>query len=189
MGLKTEIENSVRILLQGGNILYPTDTIWGIGCDATLCEPVENIYAIKQRIDNKAMLILVDSLSMLEKFVEKIPAMALEILSLSEQALTIIYPGARGLAENLIHTDGSVGIRITTDPFCRGLLQAFHKPIVSTSANVAGKPAPAYYKQIDISIVSSVDYVVDWRRENREKRKPSGILKVGLNGEIEVIRK
>ena len=189
MGMKTEIENTASFLLQGGIILYPTDTIWGIGCDATIAEPVERIYSIKEREDKKAMLILVDSLDMLKEFVDIIPDMALEILSQSEQALTIIYPGARGLSSNLMNPDGSVGIRITTDPFCNGLLQAFRKPIVSTSANVAGKPAPAYYGQISESIIASVDYTVDWRREDRTKRKPSGILKVGLKGEIEVIRK
>jgi len=187
--MKTEIKNTARFLLQGGVILYPTDTIWGIGCDATLDEPVERIFAIKQREDKKAMLILVDSVGMLEKYVDTIPDLALEIIALSEQPLTIIYPGARGLAPNLIDKDGSVGIRITQDPFCKGLLQSFCKPIVSTSANIAGNPGPAFFNQISESIIASVDYAVDWHREDKTKRKPSGILKVGLKGEIEVIRK
>jgi L-threonylcarbamoyladenylate synthase len=188
MGMKTEINSAVRFLLRGGIILYPTDTIWGIGCDATLDDPVERIFSIKQRQDKKAMLVLVDSVGMLEQYVDIIPDLALEILALSEQPLTIVYPGAKGLAPNLIDPDGSVGIRITKDPFCKGLLQAFQKPIVSTSANIAGNPGPASYNQIIESIIASVDYAVDWRREDNTKRKPSGILKVGLNGEIEVIR-
>jgi L-threonylcarbamoyladenylate synthase len=186
--METEIQSTVRFLLQGGIILYPTDTIWGIGCDATLDEPVEKIFAIKQRQDKKAMLILVDSVAMLEKYVDAVPELAFEILAITEQPLTIIYPGARGLAPNLIHPDGSVGIRITKDPFCKGILQAFQRPIVSTSANIAGNPGPAFYNQISESIIASVDYAADWRREDKTKRKPSGILKVGLKGEIEVIR-
>ncbi len=189
MGMQEEIEKSLGILSAGGSILYPTDTIWGIGCDATRPAAVSRLYEIKERQDSRVMLILVDSKSMLEKYVEEVPDMALEILALSPQALTIIYPGARGLAANLIQKDGSVGIRITGDPFCSGLIRAFRKPIVSSSANRSGHPAPAFYNQIDASIISSVDYAVDWRRDDRHKRKPSGILKVGLKGEIEVIRK
>ena len=187
--MKTQIEKAAGILSEGGTILYPTDTIWGIGCDATCPAAVEKIYGIKKREDTKTMLVLVDSPGMLDNYVDEVPEMAREIFKLSDQPLTIIYPGARTLAENLVHTDGSIGIRITQDPFCIGLLRAFGKPIVSTSANVTGKTAPAFFSQIDKSIVGSVDYVVEWRRDDREKRKPSGILKVALNGEIEVIRK
>lgn len=189
MAIKTEMEKANGILSGGGTILYPTDTIWGIGCDATDRKAVEKIYGIKNRKDTKAMLVLVDSAGMLEDYVEEVPEMALEIIDISNRPLTIIYPGARGLADNLVHSDGSIGIRITTDPFCTELLRAFGKPIVSTSANVTGKTAPAFFNQIEKSIIGSVDYVVEWRRDDNEIRKPSGILKVALNGEIEVIRK
>ena len=189
MALKTEIEKAARILSGGGIILYPSDTIWGIGCDATLPQAVGKVYEIKERDDTKAMLVLVNSLGMLEDYVEEVPEMAYEIIELSDQPLTIIYPGARGLAANLVHADGSIGIRITRDPFCTGLIRAFGKPIVSTSANVAGQASPAFFDEIKDSILASVNYTVDWRRGDREKRKPSGILKVGLKGEIEVIRR
>ena len=189
MSMNSEIDTASNILSLGGTILYPTDTVWGIGCDAQMPDAVEKIYRIKQRNDKKAMLVLVDSTDMLEDYVEVVPEMALEIISLTNQALTIIYPDAVGLAENLIHADGSVGIRITADPFCKGLIRILGKPVVSTSANVTGNPAPAYFNQIEESILSKVDHVVDWRRDDLKKRKASGILKLGLNGEIEVIRK
>lgn len=188
MGMKTEIEKAAGVLAGGGTILYPTDTIWGVGCDATMAESVVKVYGIKQREDTKAMLILVDSLKMLEAYVEEVPEMAREILALASDPLTIIYPGAQSLANNLVHRDGSAGIRITGDPFCRDLIHALGKPIVSTSANRAGKPPPRHFGQIDPAIRDAVDHTVDWRRDEREKRKPSGILKVGLKGEIEVIR-
>ena len=148
MSMNNEIDKAAGILSPGGTILYPTDTIWGIGCNALLPDAVEKIYRIKQRNDKKAMLVLVDSADMLDDYVEEIPEMALEIISLTNEALTIIYPGAVGLAENLIHADGSVGIRITTDPFCKGLIKALGKPVVSTSANVTGRPSPAYFNKI-----------------------------------------
>jgi len=186
--MRSEIKQTSGILSQGGIILYPTDTIWGIGCDATLSAAVDKLYRIKNRKDSKAMLVLVDSMKMLEKYIELVPDIATEILSVSNKPLTIIYPGATGMAENLLHSDGSVGIRITSDPFCLGLLQYFGKPIVSTSANIASHPPPQYFAQIDEAILGTVDYTVDWRRDDRSKRKPSGILKVGLQGQIEVIR-
>jgi L-threonylcarbamoyladenylate synthase len=126
---------------------------------------------------------------MLEHYIEEVPDMAREILSVSDEPLTIVYPGANGLAANLVHEDGSVGIRITPDPFCAGLLHSFRKPIVSTSANSAGQKPPQNFSQIEKVILDAVDYTVNWRREDGKKRKPSGILKVGLDGEIAVIRK
>ena len=134
------------------------------------------------------MLILVDSVRMLEEYVDEIPAAALKILEITDQPLTIVYPGARGLALNLLHSDGSAGIRITIDPFCNSLVHAFGKPIVSSSANAAGETAPAFFSQIQTELLQSVNYVVDWRRKEKNMGKPSGILKIGLNGEIEVIR-
>jgi L-threonylcarbamoyladenylate synthase len=187
------MENDIRycseVLSAGGTILYPTDTIWGIGCDATDPAAVSNVYRLKQREDAKAMLVLVDSIDMLYQYVEEIPEMASKIIEINEEPLTIIYPAGRNLAENLLSPDGAVGIRITLDPFCRELIRRFRKPIVSTSANIAGQPAPALFGEISTAILSGVDYTVTWRQDDTIKRKPSGILKVHLNGEIEVIRK
>lgn len=176
------------MLAAGGTILYPTDTIWGIGCDATRSDATQKVYRLKQRRDSKAMLVLVNSAEMLEKYVDEIPEMAMKILEINEAPLTIIYPGGRNLADDLLAPDGSVGIRIATDPFCSELIRRFRKPIVSTSANIAGKPAPASFREISAAIVSKVDYTVTWRQDDPTRKKPSGILKVQLNGEIEVIR-
>ncbi|MFC2114968.1 L-threonylcarbamoyladenylate synthase [Bacteroidota bacterium] len=186
--MRKEIQKCSEALKQGKIILYPTDTIWGIGCDATNTNAVEKIYTIKKRVDSKAMLVLVDSIEMVASYVEEIPDIALKLLEVNEQPLTIVYPGAYGLADNLVADDGSVGIRISREPFSMGLIKAFGKPIVSSSANLAGQPNPAYFSEISEDIISGMDYVVYWMREDRKKRKPSGILKVHLNGEIEVIR-
>jgi L-threonylcarbamoyladenylate synthase len=186
--MQRDIENCLEVLAAGGTILYPTDTIWGIGCDATRSDATHKVYRLKQRMDSKAMLVLVDSANMLERYVEKIPEMAMQIIEINEAPLTIIYPGARNLADDLLSKDGSIGIRIASDPFCTELIHRFRKPIVSTSANIAGKPAPAGFREISTAIISKVDYTVTWQRDNPVRKKPSGILKVQLNGEVEVIR-
>jgi L-threonylcarbamoyladenylate synthase len=187
--MQEDIQKCLGVLDGGGIILYPTDTIWGIGCDATNPVATEKIYRLKQREDAKAMLVLVDSADMLSGYVEEIPEMAGVILEINEKPLTIIYPAGRHLAENLLSPDGSIGIRITSDPFCNALIRKFRKPIVSTSANLAGKLAPATFQEISEEIRSKVDYTVSWRQDDRSRKKPSGILKVKSNGEIEVIRK
>ncbi len=187
--MQQDIEKCIEVLAGGGTILYPTDTIWGIGCDATQSHATKKVYQLKQREDAKAMLVLVNSADMLSRYVEEIPAMAGEIIEVNENPLTIIYPAGRNLAGNLLSPDGTIGIRITSDPFCAELIRRFRKPIVSTSANIAGRPAPAIFNEISADIGSKVDYTVGWRQKDHTKRKPSGILKVKLNGEIEVIRK
>jgi len=190
--MKQEIKQAIEVLNSGGSILYPTDTIWGIGCDATKPEAVSKVYGIKQREDSKAMLVLVSSIDMIWDYVEEIPEAALEILEVNEQPLTIIYPGARtggkGLAENLISSDGSIGIRITNEPFSKALIEAFRKPLVSSSANIAGGKSPDNFSEISPDVLQSVDHIVNWKQEEMKKRKPSGILKVSLNGIIEIIR-
>jgi len=187
--MQQDIQKCIEVLAAGGTILYPTDTIWGIGCDATQSQATQKVYQLKQREDAKAMLVLVDSVDMLSRYVEEIPAMAEDIIEINDDPLTIIYPTGRNLAANLLSMDGSIGIRITSDPFCTELLHRFRKPLVSTSANIAGQPAPAIFSDIAANIKAMVDYTVSWRQDDRTKRKPSGILKVKLNGEIEVIRK
>jgi len=184
-----EIQICTEILRGGGTILYPTDTIWGIGCDATRAGSVEKVYRIKRRVDSRAMLVLVDSIEMVSDYVEEIPEVALKILEVNDKPLTIIYPVARGLAENLLGEDGSVGIRITREAFSRALIQAFGKPVVSSSANLAGQPPPANFAGISMDIISAVDHVAGWHQDERKKKKPSGILKVHLNGEIQIIRR
>lgn len=184
-----DIQKCIEVLAAGGTILYPTDTIWGIGCDATQFDATQKVYELKQREDAKAMLVLVNSADMLSRYVEEIPAMADEIIEINDAPLTIIYPAGRNLAGNLLPKDGTIGIRITSDPFCKELIRRYRKPLVSTSANIAGQPAPSYFSDIAAEIKAKVGYTAAWRQNDRAKRKPSGILKVKLNGEIEVIRK
>jgi len=187
--MREDIKNSVECLRKGEVILYPTDTIWGIGCDATNSDAVQKIYNIKQRENSKSMLVLVDSISMIERYVEEIPSIAYDILELNEDALTIIYPKAKNLAPNLIAPDGSIAIRITNEKFSSELIYRFRKPIVSTSANISGTLSPEKFDDIGDEIINLVDYVVDYRQNETKKSKPSGIIKIGIGGEIMVIRK
>jgi L-threonylcarbamoyladenylate synthase len=183
-----EISAALETLQKGGIILYPTDTIWGIGCDATNKEAVSKIYSIKQRRDEKSMLILLDDAEKLYDYVEVVPDIAWNLIEVADKPLTLIYPGARNLAENLIAEDGSIGIRIVKDEFCRKLISRFRKPIVSTSANVSGMPWPPNFQKIDRSILKLVDYVVNFRRKDEARGKPSGIIKLGPAGEVLIIR-
>jgi L-threonylcarbamoyladenylate synthase len=184
-----DIGVSVQLLRKGGVILYPTDTIWGIGCDATNPAAVERIYKIKQRNDTKSMLVLMENAASLDRYVQQIPEIAWTLIELADKPLTIIYPGAKNLAKNLISEDNSIGIRIVQDEFCRVLIQQFRKPIVSTSANISGESWPENFDSINPAILKQVDYIVKWRQEDQTKRKPSAIIKLGLKGEIEVVRK
>ena len=184
-----DIGVAVQLLRKGGVILYPTDTIWGIGCDATNPAAVERIYKIKQRNDTKSMLVLMENAASLDRYVQLIPEIAWTLIELADKPLTIIYPGAKNLAKNLISEDNSIGIRIVQDEFCRVLIQQFRKPIVSTSANISGESWPENFDSINPAILKQVDYIVKWRQEDQTKRKPSAIIKLGLKGEIEVVRK
>lgn len=184
-----DIKKSCEIMMQGGIILYPTDTIWGIGCDATNPEAVKRVYDIKQRSDSKAMLVLVDSFVKVNFYVTDLPDVAYDLVDLSTKPLTIIYPGARNLAENLIAQDGTVGIRVTKEVFSQGLCQRFRKAIVSTSANISGQPSPTSFSDIDEAIKSKVDYIVQYRQKEQIKAKSSSIIKLGSKGEIVIIRK
>jgi L-threonylcarbamoyladenylate synthase len=186
--IENEVKRAGVILQSGGIILYPTDTIWGIGCDARRPESVRNIYRIKQRADFKSMLALVDGITMLERYIKHLPHQALHILEKATKPTTIIYPGALDLAKNLLAPDGSIGIRITSDPFCRKLLEFTGFPIVSTSANISGDPSPALYNEIKTSILEQVDYVVDWRQNETSSSTPSSILKLEEDGTITTIR-
>jgi L-threonylcarbamoyladenylate synthase len=183
-----EISAALETLQKGGIILYPTDTIWGIGCDATNKDAVSKIYSIKQRKDEKSMLILLDNAEKLHDYVKAVPDIAWNLIEVADKPLTLIYPGAQNLAENLIAEDGSIGIRIVKDEFCRKLISRFRKPVVSTSANVSGMPWPPNFHKIDRSLLKLVDYVVNLRQKEEAHGKPSGIIKLGPSGEVLVIR-
>lgn len=186
--MNEDIKEACRVMAAGGVILYPTDTVWGIGCDATNAEAVQRVYAIKQRTDSKAMLVLVDSAVKVDFYVADVPAIAWDLIDLATRPLTIIYPGARNLAPNLVAADGSVGIRVTSEPFSRQLCQRFRKAIVSTSANVSGQPSPRYFAEISPDIRQAVDYIVSYRQEETEPARPSSIISLGRGGLVKVIR-
>jgi L-threonylcarbamoyladenylate synthase len=177
------------VLSDGGVILYPTDTIWGLGCDATNPEAVERIYKIKQRHDTKRMLVLIDTETRLQQYIKEVPEIAWELLDVADRPLTLIYPGAKNLAPNLIGEKGTVGIRIPKDDFCQQLIGRFKKPIVSTSANISGEPNPENFDSISDEIIQSVDYVVRWRQDDLRSANASSIITVGLGGEIKILRK
>ena len=186
--MKEDITNALKILKQGGVILYPTDTIWGIGCDATNEKAVQRIYQIKNREDSKSMLVLIDNPGRLYQYVNQIPEIAWEIIDAAESPVTIIYPDVKNLAASLIADDHSAGIRIVKDKFCQQLIQLLKNPIVSTSANFSGEMPPGLFREVSSKIKDSVDYTVNYRQDESTPRKPSGIIKLGVNGEVKIIR-
>lgn len=198
---KEDLQAALRVLRDGGIIVYPTDTVWGIGCDATNAEAVRRIYALKQREDSKSMLVLLDSPSKLNYYISDIPDAAWTILEASDYSessddsdysdnkpLTIIYPNARNLAPNLIAEDGSIGIRITNEPFSQALCEQLRHPIVSTSANISGQPAAHFFAEIDPAILNGADYVCRFRREDETPHEPSSIIKINADGTFKIIR-
>ncbi|MCD7900068.1 MAG: threonylcarbamoyl-AMP synthase [Bacteroides sp.] len=184
-----EIKKACQIMNDGGVVLYPTDTIWGIGCDATNPEAVQKVYEIKKRMDTKAMLVLVDSAVKVDFYVDDVPSIAWDLIELTDKPLTIIYSGARNLAPNLLAEDGSVGIRVTSEKFSYQLCQRFRKAIVSTSANISGQPSPANFSEISEEIKSAVDYIVNYRQDDTSRPTPSSIIKLDKGGIISIIRK
>lgn len=186
--MNEEIKKACQVMREGGVILYPTDTIWGIGCDATNEEAVRRVYEIKHRADSKAMLVLVDSAVKVDFYVQDVPEVAWDLIELADKPLTIIYSGARNLAPNLLAEDGSVGIRVTGEEFSKRLCQQFRKAIVSTSANVSGQPSPQNFSEISDEIKAAVDYIVDYRREETAQARPSSIIKLDKGGVIKIIR-
>lgn len=183
-----DIKKACQVMNDGGVILYPTDTIWGIGCDATNQQAVQRVYEIKQRMDSKAMLVLVDSAVKVDFYVDDVPSVAWDLIELADKPLTIIYSSARNLAPNLLAEDGSVGIRVTSENFSRQLCQRFRKAIVSTSANISGQPSPANFAQISEEIKLAVDYIVSYKKDDMSTPKPSSIIKLGKGGVINIIR-
>lgn len=186
---REEIKRACDVLYKGGVILYPTDTVWGIGCDATNEEAVRRVYEIKKRVDSKAMLVLVDNEVKVDFYVREVNPVAWDLIELTDKPLTIIYDQARNLASNLIAEDGSIGIRVTREEFSKQLCFRFRKAIVSTSANISGEKSPACFAEIGDEIKQAVDYIVNVRQDEVESAVPSSIIKLGAHGEVKVIRK
>jgi L-threonylcarbamoyladenylate synthase len=187
--MNDDIKKALEVLKGGGIILYPTDTIWGIGCDATNSEAVRRIYQIKKREDSKSMLVLMENPALLDRYVDDVPEVAWELVEISTTPLTVIYPGAKNMAKNLIAEDGSIGIRFTKEEFTTKLLQRLRRPLVSTSANISGEKSPAFFDEISDKIKNAVDYVVAYRQDDCTPSTPSSIIKLGPGGRIDIIRK
>jgi len=182
-----EINKAIEVLQSGGLLLYPTDTVWGIGCDATNEDAVRKVYELKQRGDSKALICLVANDFMLEKYITNVPEVAWDIIDLSDKPTTIIYDLPRDVAKNLIAADNTLAVRIASDKFCQYLINKFKKPIVSTSANISGSPTPKSFNEINEYIFKGVDYVVNLNRD-KNKSQPSSIIKLANDGTVKVIR-
>lgn len=186
--MKDSLEKALKTLKEGGIILYPTDTVWGIGCDAGNSEAVKRIFELKQRSDAKAMLMLVGSEGQLQQFVSYVPDAAWQLIDAAVNPMTIIYDHPRNIAPELLAADGSAGFRITAEPFSSNLCKRLHRPVVSTSANISGKPAPHAFSEIAPEIVAGVDYVVEYGRNSGADAVPSNIIKVSDSDVITIIR-
>lgn len=186
--MQEDIKKALEVLKNGGLILYPTDTVWGIGCDATNEEAVKKIYALKQREDSKSMLVLLENPNRINSYIQEVPEIAWDLIDAADKPMTIIYPGAKNLAKNLLAEDNSIGIRLTEEAFTMELILKFRKPIVSTSANISGEASPQNFSEISQTIKDGVDYVVKYRQEEMTKSNPSSIIKLGTRGEIKIIR-
>ena len=186
--MNEDIKKAFDVLVGGGLILYPTDTIWGIGCDATNEDAVRRVYELKKRIDSKALITLLDNPVKLDYYIDGVPDIAWDLIEMSDKPLTIIYDNARNVASNLIAEDGSLAIRITKERFSSELCKRFRKALVSTSANISGEPAPANFSDISDEIKNGVDYIVDYRQDDLTKAKASSIIKLGKGGQVKIIR-
>ena len=186
---KQDLEQALKTLQSGGVILYPTDTVWGLGCDATNEAAAEKINQIKGRAADKSFIILLDTNSKIQSYVSEVPEVAYDLIEYAENPLTVIFSNAKNLAPNVINQDGTVGIRVVNHDFCKQLLQRFRKPIVSTSANISGQPTPQFFDQISEEVKEKVDYVVTLEQESRTPKKPSTIIKLGPTGQFSFIRK
>ncbi len=189
MKVEDDIKKAVEVMRGGGVILYPTDTVWGIGCDATNAEAVAKIYKIKRRSESKSMICLVDSDNRIQRYIRNVPDVAWDVMNFATKPTTVILDGAQGLASNLIADDGSIAIRITQEEFSKQLCYRMQKPIVSTSANISGEPAAQNYRDISEEIISQVDYVCFARRNEHKPHQPSSIIRLRPDGEVTIIRK
>ncbi len=186
--IDVDIKNAISALKNDGVIICPTDTIWGLSCDATNTKAVEKIFEIKKRPIEMSMIILVSNDAMIQQFVKDVPEIAWQLLEVADKPLTIIYPGAKNLPQNVISKDGSIAIRVCKDEFCNSLISRFRKPIISTSANFSGEKAPLTFGQISNEIIQLVDYVVEYNQLDDSMSIPSSIIKIGLRNEIKIIR-
>lgn len=187
--MKEDLIAALETLKNGGLILYPTDTIWGIGCDATNPDAVAKVFHLKGRAEEKSLIILLDAEHKLASYVREIPDVAYQLIEYAERPMTIVYDGAKNLAPKLIGKDGSIGIRIVNHPFCQQLLQRFRKPIVSTSANISGKPSPKTFNDISEEIKNGVDYIVKIEQDKNQPATASTIIKLGAGGQYQLVRK
>jgi L-threonylcarbamoyladenylate synthase len=185
---KEDIRRAIEVMNKGGIILYPTDTIWGLGCDATNADAVRRIYEIKQRTDAKALISLVDSETKVQFYVKEVPEVAWDVMELSERPMTVVFDGGRNLAPNLLAEDGSVAIRITKEAFSKELCMRMKRAIVSTSANISGQPAPRCFSEISEEIKAAVDYICTSRQDEPPTQMASSIIKLGAGGEVTIIR-
>lgn len=185
---KEDIRRAVEVMNKGGIILYPTDTIWGLGCDATNADAVRRIYEIKQRTDAKALISLVDSETKVQFYVKEVPEVAWDVMELSERPMTVVFDGGRNLAPNLLAEDGSVAIRITKEAFSKELCMRMKRAVVSTSANISGQPAPRCFSEISEEIKGAVDYICTSRQDEPPTQTASSIIKLGAGGEVTIIR-
>ncbi|MCH5228952.1 MAG: threonylcarbamoyl-AMP synthase [Muribaculaceae bacterium] len=183
-----DLKKAVDVMKKGGIILYPTDTIWGIGCDASNDEAVKRIYKLKKRVDSKSMLVLVNNIPALEKIIPEIPDVAYELLEAAVNPLTVIYDNAYGVSSELLSQDGSLGVRITDEAFSKELCRRLGRPIVSTSANISGKESPRFFKEIEPEILNGVDYIVKYRQQDSKPHLPSNIIKLGKDASFRIIR-
>lgn len=186
--LRREVDEAVRVLREGGIILYPTDTVWGLGCDATNAEAVDRIYRLKRSENKKSMLVLCASADMVVRYVNRAPGIAFEVMEMATSPLTLILPGATGVAANLIPDEGTLGIRVPDHEFCRRMLRALQRPVVSTSANISSEATPAGLQEVSREIIDGVDFVVNPRFEGKPTRKASSIISFGESGEVRIIR-
>jgi L-threonylcarbamoyladenylate synthase len=186
--MEEEIKKVVEVLNLGGTILYPTDTIWGIGCDATNYRAAEKVYKLKGRMPQKSLIVLIESVEKLRDYVDEVPEMAIDLIESLTDPLTIIYPAARGLAKNVMANDQTIAVRIPRDEFCQKLLKAFGKPITSTSANLSGEPSPLSFSKISQEIIQGVDYVVSHNQKKVNRSKVSTIVRINKGGDIQILR-
>jgi len=187
--LKDEVAKALKVVQEGGIILYPTDTIWGIGCDATNTEAVKKIYALKQRDEAKSMIILLDIDNKLQSYIGQVPDIAYDLMEYAENPLTLVMPGAKNLSPALINQDGSIAVRVVKHDFCQQLIQRLRKPLVSTSANISGQAPPKNFGDISPEIIAGVDYVVDLEQHDLTAKKPSTIMRLEADGRFEFIRR
>jgi L-threonylcarbamoyladenylate synthase len=187
--MKDEILKAFEVLKKGGVILYPTDTVWGLGCDATKSKAVDKIFRIKKRPEKKSLILLLDQYEKLYQYVDDVPEIAFDLMNSIKTPLTIVYPHAKNIAKNLITEEGSLAIRVVKDEFCRKLISLLNKPLVSTSANISGQPTPLIFNKISPEILKNVDYVVNYAQTRIDQVKPSTIIKFNEKGEYEIVRK